>query len=151
MTEESLPRPVDVEPDKLRRLQAVWLRQLAQGANPVLAEMAREVQSGRMTLLDAVTSSAYSETLAKVVERVVAERAERGVDERQRAVDPSVVDEYLERHETPAEEDDEPEEPTPPPTEATDEDFSAPIMRREHRPAEPDSRPQRARWNRRWS
>jgi hypothetical protein len=149
MTDESLPPPVDVDPDKLRRLEAVWLRRLARGDNPVLAEMAREVQSGRMTLRDAVTSSAYSETLTKVVERVVAQRT---VEERQRAVDPSAIDEYLAQHETPDEEDDEPAEQTPPPTEATDEEFSAPIMHKEPpRRTEQDSRPQRARWNRRWS
>ena len=44
---------------KARRRQDDTLRRVANGDNPVFAELAREVRAGRMLLMEVATSDAY--------------------------------------------------------------------------------------------
>lgn len=71
---------------KARRRQDDTLRRVANGDNPVFAELAREVRAGRMLLMEAATSDAYRDHLAKAADRMVEnlEAAEAGPELRPR-------------------------------------------------------------------
>ncbi|MEU3274474.1 hypothetical protein ABZ639_26830 [Saccharomonospora sp. NPDC006951] len=79
----ALPGPFTspIDQDTLRRLQDAALRKLADGKDPVLAEMAREVRAGRLTLREAATSSAYRDAFAATGSDIV--RATRGMSEQE--------------------------------------------------------------------
>ncbi|MFI7118352.1 hypothetical protein [Amycolatopsis sp. NPDC049868] len=146
MPDEQMPSPI-LDTDKRDRLRKVFLQQLAKGDDPVFAEMAREVQSGRMTLREAVLSSAYRDAFTSVADKIT-ESLNAISEEEMAAADGEAVDEYLARHEHDERETDSADEAPAP---DSDDVFSAPIMQappsRRHRQGDPP--PERSSWQRR--
>ena len=139
---------------KLDEIHRLALRAAAKGDNPVLAEMAREMQSGRMTAVEAARSTAYSEALAEGAGKLMRSAAHLRPIDISTDVDDRVLDravsemtlwvEQFEKDRTP--------EPVRPDPEADDEYFTdRPIMTGPPtgRPAETGTAPERARWTRR--
>jgi hypothetical protein len=154
MPAEYLPRP-PLDLRKLDEIHQLVLRAAAKSGNPVIAELADELRSGRMTAVEAARSTAYSEALADGAGRL-RESAQhlRPVDIRT-DIDDSVLRRtvsemaiWVEQFEA---------DTTPPPEkpqqdkETDDEYFTdRPIMTgpATERPAETVTAPRRARWTR---
>lgn len=133
------------DPERLRRLQQLLLERLAKGPDPVFAEIAEEVRSGRMTLRDAAFSPAYQETFA-----AAATSALRATDNRSEEAAATSLEARIAQLEAMPPPVAEPEPPEPPAAADTDDEpadsfmVGPPTADRESRP------PRRERWNRRW-
>lgn len=154
MPDEYLPRP-PLDLRKLEEIHQLVLRAAAKADNPVIAELAEELRSGRMTAVEAARSTAYSEALADGAGRLKRSAEHlRPVDIRTDVDDPvlrrtvSEMAIWVEQFEA---------DRTPPPAnpqrdkEADDEYFTdrpimtAPAMERS---ADAVTAPRRARWTR---
>ncbi|OKJ95598.1 hypothetical protein AMK34_21445 [Amycolatopsis sp. CB00013] len=147
-----------MNPEKLRQLHETALQAAAKSRHPVIAEMAREVLAGRLTLREAVTGAAYREAFTEASDRAMESLQGKTIDDLRRAATEVP-------HATP---DDEPAEGGPLPgdrlagiaeTEPDDAYFDQPIMsapstksRAGSTPSNPDhqppTRPRRSRWSR---
>lgn len=152
---EPLPPP-PVDDDKLRRLRDGALRRLARGDDAVLAEMAREVLSGRMTSRDAAHSFAYRDALATAADKAISALRESQEEIRETA-EARALDDLIEELER-----DEPEDLAPPPdqargadrAEATEDDDLSHSSILQGPPAAnrgiTGQPPRRTRWTRTW-
>lgn len=154
MPDEYLPRP-PLDLRKLEELHQLVLRAAARAGNPVIAELADELRSGRMTALEAARSTAYREVLADGARRLRQSAQQlRPVDIRTDVDDPvlrrtvSEMAIWVEQFEA---------DRTPPPAnpqrdKETDDEYSTdrPIMTAPaaERSAETVTAPRRARWTR---
>jgi hypothetical protein len=138
--------------EKLRRLQELAIQKLTKSDDPVLAEMAREVRAGRMTLREAASSAAYRDVFAVAANRTLDRFRSMSREEIEQGADDE-LDKLLARYE-----DEDEDEPARTETRAAqrpepDEyDFSAPLTQRPPAAGQPTDRqpPQRERWKRRW-
>lgn len=144
-----MSNPVDVlpDPERLRRLQQLLLERLAKGPDPVFAEIAEEVRSGRMTLRDAALGPAYRETFAAATSAALRAAAGRTPEEIAAAAAANPVEAKIARLEA---------EPPPiaaPEPAAADDADDEPVDSFMVRPQAPDrdaGPPRRERWHRRW-
>ncbi|MGW5645233.1 hypothetical protein ACWEV3_32435 [Saccharopolyspora sp. NPDC003752] len=99
MNEELLDRVprTSVDMEEIRRIHETALQKAASGKNPIFAELAREVQAGRMSLRDAACSSAYGEAFAESADRFL--HAIRGLstDDLRKAAEENTLDGLLAR------------------------------------------------------
>ena len=131
--------------DVLRRYRELLVEKLARGSDPVLAEMAREVRSGRMTLREAAFSKAYEEKFSQLAERAVTALA--GISQAEIQAAAPLETRIGELEAELAVEPPEPRvtRPAPPPSDDVPDSFLVGPPRTE-RTAQP---PQRQRWQRR--
>jgi len=142
--------PIDLE--KVRRLRESLLRKLAAGKDPALAEMAREVQAGRITLREAAFG-AYRKQVTVLAEKAAASMRQVSKEDLERAMEEYTLDDAIEQVD--AAPDPEPvEPPTPPPARRPepdeDEDDNDSILLDPPKTDRSTERPQRAQWERRW-
>lgn len=142
---------LSVNRDMLRRYHELLVEKLARGSDPVLAEMAREVRSGRMTLREAMFSTAYEEKITQLAERAFGAVAGMSREEIEAAAEGDPLEHRigeLER-EMAVEPPDPPRPPVRDPDPSRDDEMpdsflvGAPRAERTARP------PQRERWQRR--
>ncbi|UMP04759.1 hypothetical protein [Amycolatopsis sp. EV170708-02-1] len=142
---------------QLEKVHALTLHAAAKSGNPVLAEIAREVRAGRLTLREAAASSAYHDTFAEGAGKALGALRELGPVEGGddvRTVEQRLDDlvEGLSEWERQIVEQTEPADTAVGDAETTDDtyfdDTSIMIDRPE---VDRSGAPQRARWNRRWS
>ncbi|RZQ61913.1 hypothetical protein [Amycolatopsis suaedae] len=159
MSEEARHRipPLNLDLTRLGEVREFALRTAANGPDPVLAEMAREVRSGKLTLREAVASAAYREAFSVATEKAL--RAAREADDDAKAeVEGKSFDELVDRlarrnAELDAEEAAPDTSPAPEP-EPDDEYFDGESFMvsqpRRDQDAESQAAPRRERWTRRW-
>lgn len=136
------------DPAKVDKLRDIALRRMANGPDPLLAEMAREVRSGRMTLREAATSWAYRDAFTDLAGQVLTRMNTTNREDLTKVDTDEDLDNLLARH------DDDPDpqpEPEPPTSTRDDYDFNQPLATRTPPPPAVDPPPPtRARWQRRW-
>ncbi|MEU9689094.1 hypothetical protein [Amycolatopsis japonica] len=71
--------PLNLDLSRLGEVREFALRTAAKGQDPVLAEMAKEIRAGKMTLREAGTGTAYREAFAAAMEKAL--RTVREVDD----------------------------------------------------------------------
>ncbi len=143
-----IPRP-HIDHAEIRRLHERALRTAANGKHPVLAELAREVLAGRLTVRAAAASSGYRDALAESADKFVQAIRHMSDDEIRAAVENGTFDEEVARR-RPAPPDDTDESAAPTPKPDADAYFDQPIME-SRTPAGREESPQRSRWTRRWT
>ncbi|TCO58041.1 hypothetical protein [Actinocrispum wychmicini] len=135
--------PASFDKDKMRRFTELAMRRLENGPDPLLAEMAREVRSGRMTLIEAAASSAYREAFATIADKATERLRGVDIDTLVAAADDSALDKLIAELEAEPAADD----PKPDPPAEDDFDFSAPLAQSQPPPRSASGTPpQRARW-----
>ncbi|RZQ61942.1 hypothetical protein [Amycolatopsis suaedae] len=140
-----------VDPAELRRFREALLRKVAAGKDPALAEMAREVQAGRISMRDAAFG-AYREQFTALREKAAAALRDVSKEDMDRAMAEYTLDDAVEQFD--AMPDPEPDEEPPakpaPARRPEPEDDEDSILLAPPRTDRPTERPQRAQWQRRW-
>lgn len=72
---------LDAEIEEMRQMRESALEEATKGDNPMLAEAAQEVQKGRMTMLEAVSSPAYRDEFEKSIDAFVKAFEETSTEE----------------------------------------------------------------------
>lgn len=86
-----------IDRNEIRRFQEEALREVVEGGDPVMAEMAREVQDGHLTLRDAANSLAYRDAFAKAAEEFAAALDGLSTEEIQQLAQDESADELIEK------------------------------------------------------
>ncbi|OLZ52738.1 hypothetical protein [Amycolatopsis keratiniphila] len=144
----NLDLPIDL--DKVRRLREGMMRKLATGKDPVLAEMAREVLAGRITLRDAAFG-AYREQVTVLAEKAAASLRQVSKEDLERAMEEHTLDDAIEQLGAIPDPEPEDEAPAPPARRPEPEEDDESILLPPPTADRPPDRPQRERWKRRWS
>ncbi|MGC7097290.1 hypothetical protein ACPZ19_21660 [Amycolatopsis lurida] len=84
-----------IDLDKLRAHREAALRAAAGGKNPLLAELAREVQAGRITLRDAAGSSAYRDAFAEAAGGLLKKMRHLSIEDIRKAAEEQSLDEAI--------------------------------------------------------
>jgi len=140
--------PIDL--DKVRRFREGLMRKLATGRDPALAEMAREVQAGRITLREAAFG-AYREQVTVLAEKAAVAMRQVSKEDLERAMEENTLDDAIEQLGAMPEPEPEEEALAPLARRPEPEEGDESILLAPPSTDRPADRPQRERWKRRWS